>query len=103
MLEEAGVATLEERVAYIEGQMAEQSHAFLAMRELLREIGHRIDRVDQRLDRVDQRIDRVDQRIDRIEHRLDLLDEKMSRQFLWVGGIQITTLVAVVGAVLSRG
>jgi len=97
------MATLEERVAYIEGQMAEQSHAFLAMRESLKEIGQRIDRVEQRIDRVEQRIDRIEQRIDRIEHRIDALDEKMSRQFLWLVGIQVTTLVAVVGAMLSRG
>jgi len=39
----------------------------------------------------------------RLERRMDALDDKMSRQFLWLVGIQITTLVAVVGAVLSRG
>jgi len=108
------MATLEERVAYIEGQMAEQSHAFLAMRELLKEIGQRIDRVDQRIDRVDQRLDRleqrmearfeaVDRRFETIDHRFIAIEEKMSRQFLWIVGIQITTLIAVVGAVLSRG
>jgi hypothetical protein len=39
---------------------------------------------------------------DRTDARFDALDDKISRQFLWIVGIQITTLVAVVGAVLSR-
>ena len=43
-----------------------------------------------------------DRRIDRLEQRFDALDDKMSRQCLWSVGIQITTLVAVVGAALSR-
>jgi len=30
------------------------------------------------------------------------LDDKMSRQFTWMVGIQITTLVAVLVALLSR-
>jgi uncharacterized coiled-coil protein SlyX len=108
------MATLDERVAYLEGQMAEQSHTFLAIRDTLKDIDQRIDRVDQRIDRVEQRIDRLEQRMDArfdaidrrfeaIGHRFAGIDDKMSRQFLWIVGIQITTLVAVVGAVLSRG
>jgi len=66
--------TLEERVAYIEGQMAEQSHAFAAVRESLA----------------------------RLEQRMDARFDALDRRFFWIVGIQITTLVAVVGAVLSR-
>jgi uncharacterized coiled-coil protein SlyX len=87
------MATLEERVAYIEGQMAEQTHAFVAIRELLAGIDRRIDRVEQRIDRLEQRVDA----------RFEALDGKMSRQFLWMVGIQITILIAVLGTVLSRG
>ena len=73
---------LQERVAYLEGKVED-------IRDLLTELNRRVDRIEQR--------------IDRVEHRIDGLDEKMSRQFLWLVGIQITTLIAVVGAVLSRG
>jgi len=83
------MATLDERVAFLEGQMAEQTHAFFAIRESLAGLERRIDRLDQRVDRLDQRIDH--------------LDDKMSRHFLWIVGIQITTLVGVVGTVLARG
>lgn len=76
------MGTLPERVSYLEGKVEEQSQTFVAIRDLLADINRRVDRV---------------------EHRLDVLDDKMSRQFLWLVGIQITTIVAVVGAVLSRG
>jgi hypothetical protein len=33
--------------------------------------------------------------------RLDALDDKMSRQFIWVVGLQVTILVAAVGALLT--
>lgn len=76
------MGTLPERVSYLEGKVEEQSQTFSAIRDLLGEINRRIDRLEQ---------------------RLDALEDRMSRQFLWLVGIQITTLLAVVGAVLSRG
>ena len=69
------MGTLQERVSYVEAKVEEHSLAFIAIRESLA----------------------------RLERRVDALDDKMSRQFLWLVGIQITTLVAVVGAVLLRG
>jgi uncharacterized coiled-coil protein SlyX len=89
------MATLGERVVFLERQMAEQTHAFTAIRDSLAGFEGRFDRLDQRADRLEQRVDRLGERINR-------LDDKMSRQFLWIVGIQITTLVAVVGAVLLR-
>ena len=76
------MGTLQERVAYLEGKVDEQTQVCVAIRDSLAGI---------------------DRRIDRLEHRVDGLDDKLSRQFFWIVGIQITTLVAVVGAVLSRG
>ncbi|RMH04684.1 MAG: hypothetical protein D6704_10625 [Nitrospirae bacterium] len=55
-----------------------------------------------RIDRVEARIDRVEARIDRVEARIDALDAKFSRYFLWTIGIQITVLLAVIGALLGR-
>ena len=94
------MATLDERVAYIEGQMAEQSHAFVAVRDSLTGLERRVDRLEQR---VDARFDAMERRFDGVERHINGLDDKMSRQFLWMVGIQITTLVAIVGALVSRG
>ena len=71
--------TIEERVAYIEGQMSEQSHALVEVRDAIRHLEHRVDT------------------------RMDGLDDKVSRQFVWLVGIQVTTLVAIVGALVARG
>ncbi len=71
--------TLEERVAYIEGQMSELSHGLVEVREA-------VHRLEQRMDT-----------------RFDALDDKVSRQFVWLVGMQVTTLVAIVGALVAKG
>ena len=69
------MSSIEERVANLEGKVSEQSHAFVELRNA----------------------------VGRLEQRMAALDDKMSRQFHWVVGIQITILIAMLGAVLARG
>jgi chromosome segregation ATPase len=113
--------TLEERVAYLEGQVSEQSHAQMEIRDAVRSLEHRVDvrfeAVDRRFEsleqrmearfesleqRVEARFEAVDRRFDTVDRRIDSLDEKVSRQFVWMVGIQVTTLIAIVGALLAR-
>ena len=84
--------TLEERVAYLEGQVSEQSRALVGVRDALRHLEQRVD----------ARFEAVDRRFDTVDRRIDALDDKVSRQFVWLVGIQVTTLVAIVGALLAR-
>lgn len=93
------MATLEERVAFIEGQVSEQTHALVEVRDGLRSLEHRID---SRFEAIDRRFEAVDRRFDTVDRRADALDEKVSRQFVWLVGLQVTTLVAIVGALLAR-
>jgi hypothetical protein len=79
MLSEAAMPVVEERVANLEGKVSEQSNAFVELRNA-------VGRLEQRMD-----------------VRFAALDDKMSRQFHWIIGIQITILVAMLGVVLSRG
>ena len=37
-----------------------------------------------------------------VDRRFEGLDDKINRQFTWLVGIQVTTLVAIVGALLAR-
>jgi uncharacterized coiled-coil protein SlyX len=76
--------TLEERVAYIEGQVSEQSHALVEVREAVRSLEHRMDA-----------------HFDTVDRRIDALDEKVSRQFVWLVGLQVTALIAIVGAFIA--
>ena len=95
--------TLEERVAYIEGQVSELSHAMLEVRDAVRHLELRMDArfeaVDRRFDTMDRRVDALSETVDR---RISALDDKVSRQFVWLVGILVTTLVATVGAMLAR-
>jgi hypothetical protein len=77
--------SLDERVAYLEGRLEDHSGSVTALRDDLR-LG----------------IDRLDNRMDGLEARIDRLDDKVSRYFTWLVGIQIGVLIAVVGALLRR-
>jgi regulator of sigma D len=107
MLKGVGMATLEERVAYLEGQVSEHTQTLIDIRDSIRQLERRFD---ARLDTIDRRIDgledKLDRRIDGLEdklgRRIEGLDDKLGRQFSWLVGIQVTTLVAIVGALLAR-
>ena len=93
------MATIDERVAYLEGKVDEHSHGFGEVREM---VLHLDQKLDLRLEAIDRRLDGIDQRMDRRQEAMDLkltrLDDKVSRQFLWILGVQIAVLVAVIGA-----
>ena len=95
--------TLEERVAYLEGQVSEDSHTLVEIRDYIRLFEQR---VDNRFDQVERRFEQLERRFearfDSIDRRFEVQDEKMARQFTWVVGIQVTTLIAIVGALLAR-
>jgi uncharacterized coiled-coil protein SlyX len=82
--------SLEERVAYLEGQVSEQSHALLEVRDTVRHLERRLE----------ARFDALEQRM---EARHSALEDKVSRHFVWTVGVQVTTFVAIVAALLSRG
>jgi predicted nucleic acid-binding Zn-ribbon protein len=96
MLKEVAMATLEERVAYLEGQVSEHTQTLIDIRDSIRQLERRFD---VRLDTIDRRIEGLE---DKLGRRVEGLEDKMSRQFSWLVGIQVTTLVAIVGALLAR-
>lgn len=107
------MANVEERLAYLEGRVAEHPRAMNDMREMIVHLDQRIDRLDQRMDRLDERIvhleeriDRrfegVDQRLDQMDRRLSGLDEKMTRYFVWGVGIMVSALAAIVTAFVAK-
>ena len=109
--------TVEERLTVVEQKVAENARGFEGLRDAIVELGARMDRgfeaVDRRFEamelRFDQRFEamelRSDQRFEAMEQRLDrrfeIVDQKMSRQFYWLAGIQITTVLAMIGAVAA--
>ena len=99
--------TFEERLAYIEGRVEEHSRNVGGIRDALVSLERRTDaRFDSLERRVDARLDGLERRFNVMDTKIDVtrdaLDQKMSRHFLWLVGIQVTTLVAIVGALLAR-
>lgn len=96
------MATLEERVAYLEGKVNEQSQAFSAIRDAIGRLEQRVDArfdaVDRRFEAIDHRFGTFDQRFDGVDRRLDAID----RHFVWMVGIQITSVLALVGVLFSQ-
>ena len=93
------MATLEERVSYLEGKVEEHSRGFGELRQLIGRLDEKVDRLD---DKVDRRIDALDQKVDRFRQELAGRIDGLDQKFAWVLGIQVTTLVAIVAALLAR-
>ena len=91
--------TVEERVAFVEGRVSEHGRMMDLLRQSIVSLEERLRAFEQP---VDQRLAAVDQRFASIDERLNALDEKMSRSFTWLVGLQVTTLIAVVGALHAR-
>ena len=107
------VAGIDERVAFLEGRVVEHSRMIDGICEAIVSLEHRMDRrfeaiehrfeaIDRRFDAVDVRFLGIDRRLDGIDRRIDGLDTRISRQFTWIVGLHVTTLAAVVAALLAR-
>jgi uncharacterized coiled-coil protein SlyX len=129
---EERVAYLEGRVeaqAHGAGELRELvGHLDHKVDRFREELAGRIEAVDQKVDRfreellaanaatnarieaLDQllsgRIDAVDQKVDRVREELargiERLDQKVSKHFVWLVGIQVAVLLAVISAVLGK-
>jgi hypothetical protein len=84
------VPTTDERVAYLEGRFEEHSGSVATVRSDVAAV--RSDVLD-----LHRHVDTLHQRL---SARIDGLDDKMSRQFTWLVGIQIAILIAVIGALM---
>ena len=93
------MATIEERVADLEGKMIPD------LRDEVRRgfdlMSARFDAVDKRFDAANQRFDGVDKRLDRIESRVERIDDRADRHFMWIVGIQFTMMMIFIGALVA--
>lgn len=91
--------TVEEQLTVVEHKVAENARGIDGLREAIVELGNRMDRRFEALElRFDQRLESMEQRFDR---RFEAMDQNTSRQFRWLVGIQLTTLIAMVGAIAT--
>ena len=85
------MGTAEVRLAELEGK-------FMGHELRQDDLAQAVARLEERVDR---RFDANDKRFSGIEHRLDRLDDKVSRQFIWLAGMQMTVLITLVAALTA--
>ena len=89
------MGAIEERVALLEGRMLEQAQLFAEIRETLRSL-------DQRLTGLERK---VDTSVASLHQSIATVHQSQRREaaadFKWIVGIQVTTLIAVVAALLG--
>ena len=112
--------TVDERLTVVEHKVAENERGIDGLRGAIVELGsrmdHRFEAIDRRFEAIDRRFEamdrrfeamelRFDQRLESMEQRFDrrfeTMDQNMSRQFRVIVGIQLTTLLAMVGAIAT--
>jgi hypothetical protein len=57
--------------------------------------------IDTRLAHVDARLAQVDARFAQVDRRFERLEDRMSSQFRWLVGLQVMTLVGVIGGLFG--
>ena len=95
------------RLDVMEGRVEEQSKNWTMLHGEVGRLDQKIERLDQKVDQLRgdllARIDGVDRRLDEKFHgRFNALNDKIDRHFMWLVGIQIAALVAIIGALLRR-
>lgn len=82
------------RVARLEGRVEEQAVRISDVRDAVASLDARLAGFEAR---VDQRFAAVDKRFAAIDARIDALDGKVSRHFVVLVTLMVTTLAAIVG------
>jgi len=92
------MATLEERVVYLEGRGQEQAVQIAEVRADIRDV--RADIRDVRTELRDFRVE-VNRRFEDVDGRFDRLETRFDTRFMWMIGFQFATLMAVIAALLN--
>ncbi|BCB97228.1 hypothetical protein JZK55_21500 [Dissulfurispira thermophila] len=96
--------TLEERVAYLEGKVEEHSKVWSDLKDMMINHDSKMiafeQRIDRRFEAIDKRFEAIDRRFEAIDRRFEAIDQKFSKYFLWIIGIQVSVLLAVIASML---
>ncbi|MFN3479910.1 MAG: hypothetical protein ACK415_05950 [Thermodesulfovibrionales bacterium] len=91
-------ATLEERVAYLEGKVEEHSYAWRDLKDAIRETNERITHMEQKFD---QRFAQIDQRFAQIDQRFAQIDQRIDKLFFFILATLASSLGAMISAIVS--
>ena len=97
--------TVEERLTIVEHKVAENARGIDGLRDAVvkgfEAMDRRFEAIDRRFEAIDRRFETIDRRFEAMDRRFVVVDQNMSRQFRWIVGIQMTTLLAMVGAIAA--
>ena len=97
--------TIEERVAYLEGRFGDHIRTTQGIQgdiaDLRVEMNRRFEQIDRRFEHVDRRFEQFDRRFEQFDRRFEHLDGRLERLFTWGVGLQVGTLVAVIGVLVG--
>ena len=85
------MASLEERVAYLEGQTGEHTSAISELRLDVRDLRTEMNR----------RFDQMDARFAGMDAKFDLRFSQMDVRFAWLIGFQFATFMTIIAALLN--
>ncbi len=85
------MASLEERVAYLEGQTGEHTSTISELRLDVRDLRTEMNR----------RFDQVDARFAGMDAKFDLRFSQMDVRFAWLIGFQFATFMTIIAALLN--
>jgi hypothetical protein len=99
-------------VSYLEAKVEGQSDSVHGVKEALATLDARVERsfeavdrrfdaFDRRFDAIDRRFEAIDRRFEAVDRRFEALDQKVDRHFLWMVGLQVTTIMTVIGAIVA--
>ncbi len=95
------MAVVEDRLSLLEVKMQEVGATLVRMEGMLSSVHQMVVALDQRVVALDLRMDTLDHRVDRLEVRIDKLDDRVVKLFLWVIGIQTTTLITIAAGLFA--
>jgi uncharacterized coiled-coil protein SlyX len=100
------VDNLDERVALLEGRIAEQSMRIDDVREAVASLETRIDQrfagIDQRFAAIDQRFATLDQRFVGLDGRLDQMNKLLWGVLVMVATGAVATVAGIVAALIQK-
>ncbi len=108
--------TIEERVAYLEGKVEEHSKAWEDLKDMIIQLGDRINvfdqKVDRKIDALDQKLDRrtdetnnriddTNRHIDEINNRIDETNRRIDRLFFFILATLATSIGSLIGIIVT--
>jgi t-SNARE complex subunit (syntaxin) len=80
----------------IEGALTSLVQMVVGLDQRVEKLDQRVQGLDVKLATVDQKVTGLDEKFMRLERRTDYTENRFDKLFLWVIGIQVTILLAIV-------